>query len=129
MLHSILFISAGASAGAVSRWLLGRAFNALYPAIPLGTLAANLIGGYGMGLAMGIFALLPGLAPEWRLFIMTGFLGALTTYSTFSGEVVSLLQEGRFGMACLAATLHLGGSLGMTILGLATVALIRSLGE
>jgi CrcB protein len=125
MLNSILAISVGASAGAVLRWLLGRSLNALFPAIPLGTLAANLIGGYLIGIAMAIFTAIPGLAPEWRLFIITGFLGGLTTFSTFSAEVVTLLQQGRLLWAGAAISAHVTGSLAMTVLGLATVALCK----
>jgi CrcB protein len=86
MLYSILAISIGASAGAVSRWFLGLGLNALFPTIPLGTLAANLLGGYLIGLALTFFAGNPSLPPEWRLLVITGFLGGLTTFSTFSAE-------------------------------------------
>ena len=124
MFNSILALSAGASAGAISRWLLGLALNSLFPPIPLGTLAANLIGGYCIGLGMSFFAFFPSIAPEWRLFVSTGFLGALTTFSTFSAEVVALLQQGRFAMAASAAALHLCGSLIMTFLGITSFALL-----
>ena len=102
MLHSILAISIGASLGAVSRWLLGLSLNTLFPAIPPGTVAANLIGGYLIGVALAVFAAAPNLAPEWRLLIITGFLGGLTTFSTFSAEVTTLIQQGRFSMAATA---------------------------
>ena len=125
MFHSILAISIGASAGAVLRWLLGRSLNALFPAIPPGTLAANLIGGYLIGIAVAVFTTLPNLAPEWRLLVITGFLGGLTTFSTFSAEVVTLLQDGRLLWAGAAIAIHVTGSLGMTILGLGTVALLK----
>ena len=125
MLHPIIAISVGASAGAVLRWLLGLALNAVFPTIPLGTLAANLIGGYLIGLAMAVFAGLPGLAPEWRLLIITGFLGGLTTFSTFSAEVTVLLQQGRYLWAGAAISVHVAGSLLMTMLGLATVVLVQ----
>lgn len=127
LLQALTAISVGASLGAVLRWCFGRAFNALFPAIPLGTLLANWLGGYLIGLAMAIFALAPSLAPEWRLFVVTGFLGALTTFSTFSAEVVSLLQTGRLWLAAAAISLHVGGSLLMTILGLLSVTLLRRL--
>ena len=127
VLQSIFAISLGASAGAVLRWLLGRWLNALYPSIPPGTLAANLVGGYLIGIAVAFFAGQPGLAPEWRLMIITGFLGGLTTFSTFSAEVTTLLQQGRLLSAGAAISIHVGGSLVMTILGLATVALCRRL--
>lgn len=122
MVKSILAISLGASAGAVLRWFLGRLLNAFFPAVPPGTLAANLIGGYLIGVAVAIFTSHPHLAPEWRLLIITGFLGGLTTFSTFSAEVVDLLQQGRILWAGTAISLHVSGSLIMTILGLATVA-------
>ena len=125
MFNSILAISVGASAGAVLRWLLGRSLNTLFPAIPPGTLAANLIGGYLIGIAVAVFTSLPSLAPEWRLLIITGFLGGLTTFSTFSAEVVTPLQQGRLLWAGAAISIHVTGSLVMTILGLATVALIK----
>lgn len=122
---ALLAISLGASCGAVARWMLGRALNALFPAIPPGTLAANLIGGYLIGAAAAFFALHPTLAPEWKLAIITGFLGGLTTFSTFSLELASLVQSGRLGPAAVAVALHVGGSLTMTILGLWTVGLWR----
>lgn len=121
MLNSILAISAGASAGAVARWLLGTSLNALFPSVPLGTLAANLLGGYLIGIALAVFAQHPGIAPEWRLLIVTGFLGGLTTFSTFSAEVTTLIQQGRLGWAGTVISLHVVGSLSMTLLGMATV--------
>lgn len=127
MLNSILAISLGASLGAVLRWLLGLGLNALWPTVPLGTLTANLVGGYLIGVAVAIFANQPGLAPEWRLLIITGFLGGLTTFSTFSAEVTSLLQQGRLAWAATAISLHVGGSLAMTLLGLASVSLVKNL--
>lgn len=121
MLPSILAISVGAAAGAILRWLLGTVLNSLFPTIPLGTLSANLAGGYLIGVAMTLFASLPGLAPEWRLLVITGFLGGLTTFSTFSAEVTILLQQGRFLWAGAAISAHVAGSLLMTLLGIATV--------
>lgn len=125
MLHSILAISVGASLGAVSRWLLGLSLNTLFPAIPPGTVAANLIGGYLIGVALAVFAAAPNLAPEWRLLIITGFLGGLTTFSTFSAEVTTLIQQGRFALAATAITVHVGGSLLMTLIGFGTVAAFK----
>jgi len=127
MFNSILAISLGASAGAVLRWLLGRWLNALFPLIPPGTLAANLLGGYLIGVALAVFSSLPHLSPEWRLLIITGFLGGLTTFSTFSAEVSTLLQEGRVAWAMAAISIHVLGSLAMTLLGLATVVLVKRL--
>ena len=92
LLSSIFVISLGASCGAVTRWLLGTSLNAIFPTIPPGTAAANLIGGYLIGVALAVFANHPGIAPEWRLLVITGFLGGMTTFSTFSAEVVTLIQ-------------------------------------
>jgi CrcB protein len=121
MLASIAAISAGASLGALLRWWLGLRMNALWPGMPLGTLAANLIGGFGIGLAIGWLARHPELPPEVRLFLVTGLLGGLTTFSTFSAEVVQQLQDGRFGWALATAGAHLAGSLLLTALGIAAV--------
>lgn len=126
MFHSILAICIGASLGAVLRWFLGISLNTLFPAIPPGTLIANLAGGYLIGVAIGLFAHHPELAPEWRLFIITGFLGGLTTFSTFSAEILTLLQQGRILLAAGAIGLHVLGSLIMTVLGLATISIFKS---
>ena len=126
MFNALLAISAGASLGAVLRWLLGMSLNALFPAIPLGTLVANLIGGYLIGVALAVFAHHPGFSLEWRLFIVTGFLGGLTTFSTFSAEVTVLIQEGRMLWAFGAISAHVLGSLAMTMLGLATVSVFKT---
>lgn len=126
MIRSIMAISLGASLGAVLRWVLGTSFNALFPTIPLGTWLANMLGGYLIGVALAFFSSHAGLAPEWRLFIITGFLGGLTTFSTFSAEVSTLLQSGRIGWAGLAISVHVLGSLAMTLLGLATVPMFRA---
>jgi CrcB protein len=125
MFYSIVAISAGASLGAVSRWLLGMSLNTVFPALPPGTLVANLVGSYLIGVAVAAFANHPAIAPEWRLFIITGFLGALTTFSTFSAEVTTLLQEGRLLLSAIAVSLHVGGSLIMTFLGIATFAWLK----
>ena len=117
---SIVAISAGASLGALLRWVLGAKLNSFFPTIPPGTLAANIVGGYLIGVAVAYFAQHPSLAPEWRLLIITGFLGGLTTFSTFSAEVVTLLQQGRITWACGAIAVHVSGSLLMTLLGIAT---------
>ena len=122
----VLAISFGASSGALLRWQLGLRLNSFIPALPPGTLAANLIGGYIVGFAIAYLSQAPYLAPEWRLFIITGFCGGLTTFSTFSAEVVTLLQEGRFAFAAGAIGVHVIGSLTMTIAGLASwQALVR----
>ncbi len=118
MLNSFLAIGIGATLGAWLRWGLGLWLNPQLPELPLGTLAANLIGGYLIGLSIAFFMQHPGLSPEWRLLIITGFLGGLTTFSTFSAETVTLLMRGQYawGMGIIAA--HLGGSLMMTVLGI-----------
>lgn len=118
MLKTIFVIALGAASGAVLRWLLGLRLNGLFPAIPPGTLAANLIGGYLIGIAIAYFASAPNIAPEWRLLIITGFCGGLTTFSTFSAETLILIQQGRFGIAAGAVALHVSGSLLMTFAGL-----------
>jgi CrcB protein len=121
----VLAIATGAALGALLRWGLAVGLNGLFPALPPGTLAANLIGGYLIGAALALFAELPSLPPEWRLFVITGFLGGLTTFSTFSAEVVTLLQQGRLGWAMATIGSHLIGSLAMTFAGIATVEAIR----
>ena len=125
VLKAIAAISLGASVGAVARWQLSLALNALFPLLPLGTLAANLIGGYLIGIAVAWFAFHPGVAPEWRLLIITGFLGGLTTFSTFSAEVVSQIRAQRLGWAMMTIMAHLLGSLAMTALGIVTVETLR----
>jgi CrcB protein len=117
----IAVVGGGAALGAWSRWALGLALNGLFPAVPPGTLAANLIGGYLIGAALGVFAQNPAWSPEWRLLVITGFCGGLTTFSTFSAEITDLLQQGRLGAMATAIVLHVGGSLAMTLLGIATV--------
>ncbi|WP_136415926.1 fluoride efflux transporter CrcB [Herbaspirillum sp. ST 5-3] len=124
MLTSIAAIAIGASLGALLRWELGNLLNALFPAIPPGTLVANLLGGYLIGVAVAFFAEHPALTPEIRLLVVTGFLGGLTTFSTFSAEVIALFQEGRLAWACGAIAVHVAGSLSMTMLGILSVSLI-----
>ena len=124
---SVIAICIGACLGALSRWQLGLWFNPSSTdngIFPWGTLAANLIGGYLIGLCVGVFQNMPQLAPEVRLLCITGFLGALTTFSTFSVEVVSMLQQGRIVLALLTAGVHLLGSLLLTYFGLYTVKLL-----
>ena len=114
-------VGVGAALGAWLRWWLGLRLNHLFPVVPLGTLASNLLGGYLVGVAVGFFAQNQGLAPEWRLLAITGFLGGLTTFSTFSAEVVTLLSRGQLTWAIATGTAHLAGSLALTALGIATV--------
>ena len=123
---SVVAVSAGASLGALLRWQLSVWLNPLAPSLPPGTLVSNLVGGYLVGLAVAFFAHQPQWAPEWRLFVITGFLGGLTTFSTFSAEIVTLLQQGRVTMACGAIAAHLAGSLLATLGGLLTYESLRS---
>jgi CrcB protein len=127
MLKAIAAISVGASLGALLRWWLGIILNPHFPAIPPGTLAANLIGGYVVGVAVAFFGTYTAVAPEWRLLVITGFCGGLTTFSTFSAEVVTLMQQGRASWALGAAAAHLVGSIVMTFAGIGTVLWLRSL--
>ena len=122
---SVFSIAAGAALGALLRWVLAVKFNPMFPALPLGTLAANLAGGYLIGVAVGVFAAWPEVSPHVRLFVITGFLGGLTTFSTFSAEVVAQLQQGEPGWALATAAAHMLGSFAATALGIATVSLLR----
>lgn len=125
MLYSVLAIAGGAACGALLRWYLGMQLNTLFPNIPPGTLLANLLGGYLIGLAIMFFSQTTGLAPEWRLFVITGFMGALTTFSTFSAEMVTLVRAGRYWWAISGIVVHVGGSLVMTLAGMGTFVFIR----
>jgi fluoride exporter len=121
---TVIAICIGACVGALSRWQLGLWLNPSSAGLmPLGTLAANLIGGYLVGVCVGVFQQLPELDPVWRLALVTGFLGALTTFSSFSAELVAMLQQGRYALAGGTALVHLFGSLALTVLGIKTVAL------
>lgn len=122
---SLAAVGLGAAVGAWLRWGMGLWLNAIHPLIPMGTLSANLAGGYLIGLAVAFFAQHPGIAPEWRLFIVTGFLGGLTTFSTFSAEVFTLLSRARYLAGLGAMGLHLFGSLAMTGLGVLTYKMLR----
>lgn len=126
MLPALIAIGFGAALGALLRWGLGLGLNHLFPALPLGTLLANLAGGYLVGLAVALFAQWPEVAPTWRLFVITGFLGGLTTFSTFSAEVVHALQAGRTGWAAATVATHVLGSLALTLAGMATPALFKA---
>jgi CrcB protein len=120
MLAAAAAVAIGGALGALARWMISYRLNALFPAIPPGTLAANIIGGYIVGLAIAFFATRPDLSPEWRLLVITGFCGGLTTFSTFSAEVVMLIQAGDLVKASAAIAVHVVGSLAATILGIAT---------
>ena len=120
LIHSFIAIGIGAACGAWLRWGLGLWLNPALPALPMGTLSANLVGGYLIGLAVAFFMQYPALSPEWRLFVITGFLGGLTTFSTFSAETVTLLMRGQYAWGSAIILAHLGGSLLMTVMGIQT---------
>ena len=119
MWKSLLAVAVGSALGALLRWSLGMKLNGLLPGVPPGTLLANLLGAFIMGVARAWLAGSAAVSPEWRLLITTGFCGGLTTFSTFSAEVFTLLQQGRPGWAALATAMHVGGSLLMTLAGYA----------
>ena len=118
--YAFLAVGVGAAVGGWLRWGLGLWLNPALPELPLGTLAANLVGGYLVGLAVAYFMQHADLSPEWRLLIITGFLGGLTTFSTFSTETVTLLARGQYAWSVGIIAAHLGGSLLMTVLGMQT---------
>lgn len=124
-LYALLAVGIGAAFGAWLRWWLGLLFNPIFPIMPLGTLAANLLGGYLVGMAIAYFSHHTNLPPEARLFIITGFLGGLTTFSTFSAEVVTLISREQLAWAMFTASAHLFGSLSMTALGIWSVKLLK----
>jgi CrcB protein len=123
-MNGFVMVGVGAALGAWLRWFLGVAMNASFPVFPLGTLVANLVGGYLIGLFIGL-ASTTEISPELRLFITTGFLGGLTTFSAFSGEAVSLLMRGEYGWGITHILAHVIGTLLMTALGIVTINLVR----
>ena len=131
MMAPVLAICIGACLGALARWQLGLWLNPTSLAVagtmlPLGTLAANLLGGYLVGICMAVFHALPQLDPVWRLLLVTGFLGALTTFSSVSAEVVSMLMQQRYALALMTASIHLLGSLLLTVAGMKSASLFLS---
>jgi CrcB protein len=120
----LLAVGAGAALGAWLRWWLGIVLNPLFPTLPLGTLAANLVGGYLIGIALAVFSHFEALAPEVRLLVVTGFLGGLTTFSTFSAEAATLLGRIQYGWAAALVLVHVAGSIAMTFAGIASVRLL-----
>ena len=126
--YSVLAVGGGAAIGAWLRWWLGIMLNPVFPTLPFGTLAANLLGGYLVGVAVAFFSEHAGLPPEARLFIITGFMGGLTTFSTFSAEAVTLISRSEYTWAVAHTAVHLGGSLIMTTLGMLTVSLLKARG-
>ena len=127
MWKPIVAISVGGSLGSLLRWWLGMMFNAYFPTLPPGTLTANLVGGYIIGVAVAFFSSYSALAPEWRLFVITGFCGGLTTFSTFSAEITALIQQGRLAWALGAAATHLLGSILMTFAGIGSFVWLKAL--
>ena len=120
LIYSFFAVGIGAAFGAWLRWGLGLWLNPVLPELPFGTLVANLVGGYLIGLAVAFFTQHPGLSPELRLLIITGFLGGLTTFSTFSAETVTLLLRGQYAWGSAIIVTHLAGSLLMTVFGIQT---------
>jgi fluoride exporter len=127
MTLSICAIGIGAALGALLRWYLANRLNASFPQLPPGTLVANILGAYLIGIAMAVFLTFPALSPQWRLLTVTGFLGGLTTFSTFSAEVVTAILDGRALWAISTIAAHVLGSILMTLFGVGTVRLVRSL--
>ena len=121
---AIVAVGGGAAAGAWLRWWLGVLLNPVFPTLPLGTLAANLIGGYLMGIALGFLSHFEALAPEIRLLITTGFLGGLTTFSTFSAEAATLIGRDQLGWTAALIASHVAGSILMTFAGIGTMRLV-----
>ena len=121
-----LAVGVGAALGAWLRWILNIALNPVFPTVPLGTLAANLVGGYLIGGAIEYFTRNVGLPPEARLLIITGLLGGLTTFSTFSAEAVTLLARAQYAWASVLIAAHLAGSIVATVLGIMTVKALQS---
>jgi CrcB protein len=118
MIAKLIAVGVGAAGGAWIRWGLGFALNSIVKNFPLGTFVANLIGGFLIGIAVEFFSQNVELSPEWKLLIVTGFLGGLTTFSTFSAESVQLLQSARYGWMAFHIGVHTAGSIAMTVLGI-----------
>lgn len=125
-LTSLFAVGCGAFLGAVLRWMLGYWLNPLFPTLPLGTLGANLLGGLLMGLAMGVFSQFDALSPTARLFFTTGFLGGLTTFSTFSAETVTLMLRQQYAWMLAIVSVHVIGTLAMTLAGIGLVRAIAA---
>jgi fluoride exporter len=122
MVLSIIAVGVGGGLGSLLRWALGLRLNALFANLPLGTFTANVVAGYVIGVAVAFFARFPDISLEWRLFVITGLMGGLSTFSTFSAEVVAHFRQKRLGWAFGEIAIHVGASLVMTALGIATVA-------
>lgn len=126
MLKAIIAIAIGSTLGGVFRWILSNKFNQFYT-IPFGTLLSNLIAGYIIGFAMSALANMPNISPEWRLLIITGFCGGLSTFSTFSAEIVMFLQKGQITLGLSTIAIHVIGSVTMTFLGILTYQFIKAI--
>ncbi len=124
-----IVVFSGAGLGALLRWALGHTLNPVFPTLPLGTLAANVLGGLLMGLALGAFSQYEAISPTMRLAMTTGFLGGLTTFSTFSAESVTLMLRGEYRWMCVHVALHVAASLLATLAGMALIrGLVRTSG-
>ncbi len=121
-----LAVGVGAACGAWLRWILGNLLNSVHGHIPLGTLTANLVGGYLIGIASAFFSSHSGISPEWKLLIVTGFMGGLTTFSTFSSETVLLLQRGEYMWAGVQLLVHVAGAILLCLAGFATFKALSS---
>lgn len=124
MVKSMLAVMVGGAVGCALRWLIGVRFNALFPNLPPGTLIVNLAGGLIIGMALALLLKNPQLDPMWKLMIVTGFCGGLTTFSTFSAEIILLLQSGNYLWAMLSVMTHVIGSLLMTFAGFALITML-----
>ncbi|SAK89033.1 camphor resistance protein CrcB [Caballeronia arationis] len=124
MVESLFAIGLGGATGSLIRWRLGLLLNAVHPDFPIGTLVANLSAGYIIGASIAFFIRHPSVSGDWKLFVLTGLMGGLSTFSTFSAEVTTHMQQGRFGWAFAEIVIHVGGSLLMTTLGLLTISLL-----
>ena len=124
---AIAAVGGGAAIGAWARWGLSQLLNPLFPTLPLGTLAANLLGGFLMGVCMALISHYEAMSPELRLLLTTGFLGGLTTFSTFSAEATTVLSRGQLGWGAALIGAHVVGSIACTFAGIAlTSALLSS---
>ena len=122
----VFAVGVGAALGAWLRWAFSIVFNPVFPTVPLGTLAANIVGGYLIGIAVEYFTQHAAMPPEARLFVITGFLGGLTTFSTFSAEAVALLARTQWAWACVLIGSHLAGSIVATVLGILTMKALQT---
>lgn len=122
--YGFIAVGGGAAAGAWLRWWLGMLLNPIFPTLPLGTLAANLLGGWLMGLAMGFLSHYESLPPEMRLLLTTGFLGGLTTFSTFSAETATMILREQYGWTAVTIAAHVIGSVLMTLIGAAMIGML-----